>query len=43
MASALVLSGVTTPAALADAPFAPDFVLGGVAEILPRDRLEEVS
>ena len=43
MASALVLSGVTTPEALADASFAPDFVLDGVAEILPRDRLEEVS
>ncbi len=43
MASALVLSGVTTPAALVDAPYAPDYILGGVAEILPRDRLEEVS
>lgn len=43
MASALVLSGVTRPSALADALFAPDFVLDGVAEILPRGRLEEVS
>ncbi len=43
MASALVLSGATSRAALADAPYAPDYVLDGVAEILPRDRLEEVS
>ena len=43
MVSALVLTGVTSRSALADASFAPDYVLGGVAEILPPDRLEEVS
>lgn len=43
MASALVLTGATPRSALADAPFAPDFVLDGVAQILPADRLKEVS
>jgi len=35
MASALVLSGATSADALADSPIIPDFVLDGVAEILP--------
>ena len=35
MASALVLTGATGIDALRDAPILPDFVLGGVAEILP--------
>ena len=43
MASALVLTGATPRSALADAPFPPDFVLDGVAQILPADRLKEVS
>jgi HAD superfamily hydrolase (TIGR01450 family) len=48
MASALVLTGATPRSAVADAPYAPDYVLDGVAqilpaEILPADRLEEVS
>ena len=44
MASALVLSGVDPRRRRSpDAAFTPDFVLDGVAEILPRDRLEEVS
>ncbi len=37
MASALVLTGATTPAALADSPIQPDFVLAGVADVLPAD------
>lgn len=43
MASALVLTGVTTPASLAATAFVPDYVLDGVSQILPPDRLEEVS
>lgn len=43
MASALVLTGATPRSAVADAPFAPDYVLDGIAQILPADRLEEVS
>jgi NagD protein len=43
MASALVLSGATTRGSLVDSPYTPDFVLDGVAEVLPADRLEEVS
>jgi NagD protein len=43
MASALVLTGATPRSALTDAPFVPDFVLDGVAQILPADRLKEVS
>jgi ribonucleotide monophosphatase NagD (HAD superfamily) len=43
MASALVLSGATPRSALADAPYTPDYVLDGVAQVLPPDRLEEVS
>jgi HAD superfamily hydrolase (TIGR01450 family) len=43
MASALVLTGATRRSALTDAPYAPDYVLDGVAEILPADRLKEVS
>ncbi|HEY4632471.1 MAG TPA: HAD hydrolase-like protein, partial [Candidatus Limnocylindrales bacterium] len=35
MASALVLTGATPAAALADAAITPDYVLGGVAEVLP--------
>lgn len=35
MASALVLTGATPPGALADASVVPDYVLGGVAEVLP--------
>ncbi len=35
MASALVLSGATTAAALLDSPVTPDFVLRGVADVLP--------
>jgi ribonucleotide monophosphatase NagD (HAD superfamily) len=35
MASALVLTGATPAAALADAAIQPDYVLGGVAEVLP--------
>jgi NagD protein len=35
MASALVLTGATNAAALAGSPVIPDFVLGGVAEVLP--------
>ena len=42
MASALVLTGATPRSALGDATYAPDFVLDGVAQILP-DRLKEVS
>lgn len=38
MASALVLTGVTSVDALADSPIVPDFVLGGIAEVLPDDR-----
>ena len=43
MASALVLTGATSRSAVADAPYAPDYVLDGVAQILPADRLKEVS
>jgi ribonucleotide monophosphatase NagD (HAD superfamily) len=43
MASALVLTGATPRSAIDDAPYAPDYVLDGVAEILPADRLKEVS
>jgi NagD protein len=43
MASALVLTGATPRSALTDAPFVPDFVLDGVSQILPADRLKEVS
>jgi NagD protein len=43
MASALVLTGATPRSAVADAPYAPDYVLEGVAQILPADRLKEVS
>lgn len=43
MASALVLTGATPLAALRDAPYAPDYVLDGVGEVIPPDRLEEVS
>ena len=43
MESALVLTGATPRSALADAPYAPDYVLDGVAQILPADRLKEVS
>jgi NagD protein len=35
MASALVLTGATSASALADSPVIPDYVLGGVAEVLP--------
>jgi HAD superfamily hydrolase (TIGR01450 family) len=35
MASALVLTGATGPDALRDSPVRPDFVLAGIAEILP--------
>jgi HAD superfamily hydrolase (TIGR01450 family) len=35
MASALVLTGATPRSALSDAPYAPDYVLDGVAQILP--------
>jgi NagD protein len=35
MASALVLTGATAPDALDDASVVPDYVLGGVAEVLP--------
>ena len=37
MASALVLTGATPASALVDAPIQPDYVLGGVAEVLPDD------
>ena len=37
MASALVLSGATTVAALAGATIVPDYVLDGVADLLPVD------
>jgi NagD protein len=37
MSSALVLTGATPASALADAPIQPDYVLGGVAEVLPLD------
>ncbi len=37
MASALVLTGATTAGALDDADVVPDFVLGGIAEVLPAD------
>ena len=43
MASALVLTGATPRSAIDNAPYAPDYVLDGVAEILPADRLKEVS
>ena len=43
MASALVLTGATPRSAVAEAPFAPDYVLDGIAQILPADRLKEVS
>jgi NagD protein len=43
MVSALVLTGATPRSALADAIYAPDYVLDGVAQVLPPDRLEEVS
>jgi len=43
MASALVLTGATPRSALADAPHQPDYVLDGVAQVLPADRLKEVS
>jgi NagD protein len=43
MASALVLTGATPRSALADAAYIPDYVLDGVAQVLPPDRLEEVS
>ena len=35
MASAIVLSGATDEAALARWPEAPDFILGGIAGVLP--------
>jgi ribonucleotide monophosphatase NagD (HAD superfamily) len=37
MSSALVLTGATPASALADAPIQPDYVLGGVADVLPVD------
>ncbi len=37
MASALVLTGVTTAGALADATIVPDYILDGVADVLPLD------
>ncbi len=43
MASALVLTGATPRSALAGAAYTPDYVLDGVAQVLPADRLEEVS
>jgi HAD superfamily hydrolase (TIGR01450 family) len=43
MVSALVLTGATPRSAVGDAPYAPDYVLDGVAQILPADRLKEVS
>ena len=38
MASALVLTGATTADALLDASVIPDFVLDGIADVLPADR-----
>ena len=38
MASALVLTGATAPGELAHADVEPDYILGGVAEILPPGR-----
>jgi ribonucleotide monophosphatase NagD (HAD superfamily) len=35
MASALVLTGATRASDLADASVIPDYVLGGIAEVLP--------
>ena len=43
MASALVLTGATPRSALAGSAYTPDYVLDGVAQVLPADRLEEVS
>ena len=43
MASALVLTGATPRSALAAPLYTPDFVLDGVAQVLPPDRLKEVS
>jgi ribonucleotide monophosphatase NagD (HAD superfamily) len=43
MASALVLTGATPRSAVVDAAYAPDYVLDDVAQILPIDRLREVS
>jgi NagD protein len=37
MASALVMTGATRPDALATSPVAPDYVLAGIAELLPSD------
>ena len=40
MPSVLVLSGVTSEAEIADAPWRPDYVIDGIAALLPDDRDE---
>ena len=43
MASALVLSGATAAEALDESPVVPDYVLGGVAEVLPIDPAQGIA